>query len=178
MSGLFLSVRLKGERERRYIMTKKTRYSTVILLLVLCLCICPAAAGAKALVTVQVYKAGNSLILNPDVKGQIMTVEKYAFTYRGKESFSSVEKLLKNTSCTQINPSSVKWVSSNEKVAQAGSGGTVTGVKRGIAYVYPVPRGVYSYKIKGKYIIYLTGNVANGIKIYGGIGSKVKVVKP
>lgn len=160
-------------------MDKRKARGVAVIFLAFCIFAAPAGAMAKShpIITVQVYRAGNDLILKPDLKGQIVTVEKYTFNYKGKEKLSSIEKILKYVDAEKLNPSSLKWVSSNEKVADVNSSGTVTAKKRGSAYIYPVPRGVYSYKTRGKYIFYLTGSVSHGFKIYGGIGSKVKVAK-
>lgn len=158
-------------------MNKRKAKGAAVIFLAFCIFAAPAGAMAKInpIITVQVYRAANDLILKPGIKGQIAAVEKYTFNYKGREKLSSIEKVLKYVDAEKLNPASLKWVSSKEKVADVNSSGTVTAKKRGSAYIYPVPRGVYSYKTRGKYIIYLTGSVSHGFKIYGGIGSKVKV---
>lgn len=153
---------------------RKVKIASLVLAFVLVFG-CTTASALTRTISVQMYKPANNLILEPEVSGQIVTVEKYTFKYTGKETFASAEKLLDNVDARQINPTSMKWVSSNEEVASVNSKGTVTGIKKGSVYIYPVPKGVYSYKTKGKYIIYLNGNLSGGFRIYGGIGAKVKV---
>lgn len=156
---------------------KKAGIAISVLLAIIIMTVPVMAEAMTSKVSVQVYKPANNLILEPETKGQILSVQKFTFTFKGRESFSSVERIIKNLNAAHVNPESMKWISSNEKVAKVNSRGTVTGIKRGSAYVYPIPRGVYSYKTKGKYITYLSGNISYGFRLYGGIGAKVKVTK-
>lgn len=158
-------------------MKRKTRIAVLVMIFVLGLSVLSASAIADS-VKFQLYTAAPAYVkVAADDTAYLKTVEKYTFTYKGKQTFSNFKRLMKSIDGSMLLPLSVKWVSSNEEVATVNSYGKITGIKKGSAYVYPLPKGVYSYKCKGRYITYTSGNLLGEIKIYGGIGVKVKVTK-
>ena len=153
------------------------RKISLALALVLVISCIPVYAISDS-VTLQLYRTvPASLSVQEGETEKIGSVEKYTFTYKGKETFSSITRFMKNLKGQTILPLSVKWVSSNEKVATVNTYGKVTGIKKGTAYVYPVPKGVYEYRLRGKYITYSRGNILSDIKIFGGTAVKVKVTR-
>ena len=158
-------------------MKRKTRIAVLTIIFVLGLSVLSASASADS-VKFQLYTAAPAAVkVAADDTVYLKTVEKYTFTYKGKQTFSNFKRLMKSIDGSTLLPLSVKWVSSNEEVATVNSYGKITGIKKGSAYVYPLPKGVYSYKCKGRYITYTSGNLLGEIKIYGGIGVRVKVTK-
>ena len=136
-----------------------------------------SAAENKAVVTI--YKAANnlSLSLRDKDEGAINGVYKVTFSYKGKESLSKFEKLLKCFTLTKMNPRSVNWESSNESIATVNSSGKVRAKAKGTCYIYPIPKNVFLYRYKGRFIWYLPGKLGGGLKAYGGFASKVTVRK-
>lgn len=158
-------------------MKRKTRIAVLTMIFVLVLSTANVNAIADS-VKFQMYTAAPAAVkVAVDETVYLKTVEKYTFTYKGKQTFSNFKRLMKSINGTTLLPLSVKWVSSNEEVATVNSYGKITGIKKGSAYIYPLPKGVYSYKCRGRYITYTSGNLLGEIKIYGGIGVKVRVTK-
>ncbi len=158
-------------------MKRKTRITVLTMIFVLILSVASASALTDS-VKFQLYSAAPASVkVAADDVAYLKRVEKYTFTYKGRETFSNFKRLMKSIDGSILLPLSVKWVSSNEDVATVNSYGKITGIKKGSAYVYPLPKGVYSYRCKGRYITYTSGNILGEIKIYGGIGVKVKVTK-
>ncbi len=158
-------------------MKKKARIITLTMIFVLILSVTNANALTDS-VKFQLYTASPAAVkVAVDETVNLKSVDKYTFTYKGKQTFSNFKRLMKSINGSTLLPLSVKWVSSKESVATVNSYGRITGVKKGSAYVYPLPKGVYSYKCKGRYITYTSGNILGEIKVYGGIGVKVKVTK-
>lgn len=159
---------------------KKRIVSLVLAFVMLFSCIGASAASsqnaAKLSLTLSVYKTMPlNITVNKGKTAKIKHVVKTQFRYTGLDSFDSVEKFVDRFSGSTISVTGVKWVSSNKKVATVDSKGKIKAVKKGTAYIYPVPKGVTSYKKLGYGIIYMKGAIQHGIRLYGGIGTKVKV---
>ncbi len=136
-----------------------------------------SAAENKAVITV--YKAGNDLQLSlkDDDEGAIKCVYKVSFAYKGKKSLAGIEKILKCFRFNRMDPGAVNWESSNEKIATVNSRGKVKAKAKGTCYVYPVPKNVFLYRYKNRFIWYLPDKLGGSIKAYGGFGLKVTVRK-
>lgn len=161
-------------------MSRKKRITALVLAFVMvfsCVGACAVSKNAAHInLTIAIYKSmPTNIKVQVGEKAKIKHVIKTQFRYSGKDSFSSVEKILNRFSGTTISITGVRWVSSNEKVATVDSKGRIRTLKKGTAYIYPVPKGVTSYKRWSYGVIYMKGAFQNGIRLYGGIGTKVKV---
>ncbi len=111
-------------------MKRKTRIAVLTIIFVLGLSVLSASAIADS-VKFQLYTAAPAAVkVAADDTVYLKTVEKYTFTYKGKQTFSNFKRLMKSIDGSTLLPLSVKWVSSNEEVATVNSYGKITGIKR------------------------------------------------
>ena len=92
-------------------MKRKTRVMVLTMIFVLILSATSASAIADS-VKFQLYTVAPAAVkVAADDTAYLKTVEKYTFTYKGKQTFGNFKRLMKSIDGSMLLPLSGKWVS-------------------------------------------------------------------